>query len=355
MSFNTKTSMKKTVLITGSSGLIGSEVSRYFLNLGYVVVGIDNNMRKFFFGEGGDTSSVAASLCKSKSYIHNECDIRNHQQIFEIFKNHKPSFVIHTAAQPSHDLAAKIPHEDFHTNATGTLNVLEAARHNCPESPFVHVSTNKVYGDTPNKLNLTEKELRFDYADKQLYDGIDESMSIDQTTHSLFGVSKTAGDLLAQEYARYFNMPIGVFRGGCLTGPQHAGVELHGFLSYIVKCAVQGRSYTINGYKGKQVRDQIHSYDVCTAFHEFMKNARVGEVYNIGGCRQNSASILEVIQSLNEIGHKLHYTISDTARVGDHICYISNMNKFKSHYPTWEITKDLKTILSEIIESSKLK
>jgi CDP-paratose 2-epimerase len=197
--------------------------------------------------------------------------------------------------------------------------------------------------------------LRFDYADKQLYDGIDESMSIDQTTHSLFGVSKTAGDLLAQEYARYFNMPIGVFRGGCLTGPQHAGVELHGFLSYIVKCAVQGRSYTINGYKGKQVRDQIHSYDVCTAFHEFMKNPRVGEVYNIGGCRQNSASILEVIQSLNEIGHKLDYTISDTARVGDHICYISNMNKFKSHYPAWEITKDLKTILSEIIESSKLK
>jgi len=353
MSFNTKTSMKKTVLITGSSGLIGSEVSRYFLNLGYVVVGIDNNMRKFFFGEGGDTSRVAASLCKSKSYIHNKCDIRNHQQIFEIFKNHKPSFVIHTAAQPSHDLAAKIPHEDFHTNATGTLNVLEAARHNCPESPFVHVSTNKVYGDTPNKLNLTEKELRFDYADKQLYDGIDETMSIDQTTHSLFGVSKTAGDLLAQEYARYFNMPIGVFRGGCLTGPQHAGVELHGFLSYIVKCAVQGRSYTINGYKGKQVRDQIHSYDVCTAFHEFMKNARVGEVYNIGGCRQNSASILEVIQSLNEIGHKLDYAISDTARVGDHICYISNMNKFKSHYPTWEITKDLKTILKEIVESSK--
>ena len=343
--------MKKKVLITGSSGLIGSEVSRYFLNLGYVVIGIDNNMRKIFFGEGGDTSSVTTSLCKSKDYIHNGCDIRNYQQIFEIFKTHKPSFIIHTAAQPSHDLAAKMPHEDFHTNATGTLNILESARHICPESPFIHVSTNKVYGNTPNKLDLIEEEFRFDYADKEAYNGVDERMSIDQTTHSLFGVSKTAGDLLAQEYARYFNMPIGIFRGGCLTGPQHAGVELHGFLSYIIKCAVQGNPYIINGYKGKQVRDQIHSYDVCTAFHEFIKNPRPSEVYNIGGCRQNSISILEVIKSLNEIGHKLDYTISNTPRIGDHICYISNMNKFKSHYPKWEITKDLKTILNEIIKS----
>lgn len=345
----------KTCLITGASGLIGSEVARHFLKLGYQVVGVDNNMRRHFFGPGGDTSSVTQSLSQMSSYVHKDCDIRDSQKILEIFKEHKPSCIIHAAAQPSHDLAAKIPHEDFHTNATGTLNILEAARHHTPESPFIHVSTNKVYGDTPNRLNLLETETRYDYADAKYADGIDETMSIDQTTHSLFGVSKTAGDLLAQEYARYFNMPIGIFRGGCLTGPQHAGVELHGFLSYIVKCAVQGKHYVINGYKGKQVRDQIHSYDVCTAFYEFINAPRSAEVYNIGGCRQNSASILEIIQSLNDMGYKLNYDLSETARIGDHICYISNMGKFKSHYPNWQISKDLKTILSEIIESAKLK
>jgi CDP-paratose 2-epimerase len=345
----------KKLLITGAAGLIGSEVSNYFLKLNYTVIGIDNNMRQQFFGPRGDITHVINSLLKNKQYFHESCDIRNKTQIEEIFKKHKPDFVVHAAAQPSHDLAAKIPHEDFHTNATGTLNILEATRQSCPESPFIHVSTNKVYGDTPNKVNLLENETRYDYADVTYADGIDENMSIDQTTHSLFGVSKTAGDLLAQEYARYFNMPICVFRGGCLTGPQHAGVELHGFLSYIVKCAVQGHSYVINGYKGKQVRDQIHSYDVCTAFYEFMKNPRSCEVYNIGGCRQNSASILEVIQSLDDMGYTLNYSLSENARIGDHICYISNMNKFKSHYPNWKITKDLKTILSEIVESSKLK
>lgn len=343
----------KKVLVTGAAGLIGSEVSKYFLKHGATVIGIDNNMRKVFFGPGGDTSIVANDLAKFTSYIPETCDIRDSQKILEIFKQYRPTHIVHTAAQPSHDLAAKIPHEDFHTNATGTLNLLEAARHHTPESPFVHVSTNKVYGDTPNKLNLVEKESRYDYDDEKYVNGIDETMSIDQTTHSLFGVSKTAGDLLAQEYARYFNMPIGVFRGGCLTGPQHAGVELHGFLSYIVKCAVKGKDYTIYGYKGKQVRDQIHSFDVCTAFEEFMKSPRSGEVYNIGGCRQNSASILEIIGMLVDEGHSLNYTISDSARIGDHICYISNMDKFKSHYPNWKITKDLKTILKEIIESSK--
>jgi len=345
--------MSQTVLITGAAGLIGSEVSRYFLGLGCTVVGIDNNMRKEFFGPGGDTSSVAIELSKNVDYVHKDCDVRDFDRVSEIFEEHKPAYIIHAAAQPSHDLAAKIPHKDFHTNATGTLNVLEAARKSCPTSPFVHVSTNKVYGDTPNRLALVEKESRYDYASSEYEDGIDESMSIDQTTHSLFGVSKTAGDLLAQEYARYFDMPIGIFRGGCLTGPQHAGVELHGFLNYIIKCAVQGKHYTINGYKGKQVRDQIHSYDVCTAFHEFLKAPRPGEVYNIGGCRQNSASILEVIQELNEMGFVLNHSLSDVARIGDHICYISNMNKFKSHYPDWKMTKDLKTILNEIVESSR--
>lgn len=345
----------KTCLITGASGLIGSEVARYFLRLGYQVVGVDNNMRREFFGPSGDTSPTALSLSKISSYIHKNCDIRDSKKMLEIFKEYKPYCIIHTAAQPSHDLAAKIPHEDFHTNATGTLNILEAARQYALESPFIHVSTNKVYGDTPNRLNLLENETRYDYADIAYVDGIDETMSIDQTTHSLFGVSKTAGDLLAQEYARYFNMPIGIFRGGCLTGPQHAGVELHGFLSYIVKCAVQGKHYTINGYKGKQVRDQIHSYDVCTAFYEFINAPRLAEVYNIGGCRQNSISILETIQSLNDMGYKLNYDLSETSRIGDHICYISNMSKFKFHYPNWKISKDLKTILSEIVESTKLK
>jgi len=349
MSFNTK----KYVLVTGSSGLIGSEVSKYFLNLGYAVVGIDNNMRKIFFGPGGDTSKVTSSLITNHSYIHKDCDIRNVKDLLEIFNLYKPSYIIHAAAQPSHDLAAKIPHEDFHTNATGTLNILEAVRQTCPESPMIHVSTNKVYGDTPNKLDLVEKEMRYDYASSKYENGIDETMSIDQTTHSLFGVSKTAGDLLAQEYARYFNMPIGIFRGGCLTGPQHAGVELHGFLNYIVKCAVQGKHYTIYGYKGKQVRDQIHSYDVCTAFYEFLKSPSPGEVYNIGGCRENSASILEIIKELDDVGYTLNYKLTDSSRIGDHICYISNMDKFKAHYPNWKMTKNLKTILKEIIESTK--
>jgi CDP-paratose 2-epimerase len=344
----------KTILVTGSAGLIGSEVAAYFLRLGFKVVGIDNNLRKFFFGESGDTTHVADSLKKNKFYFHEFQDIRDQAGIDTILKNHKPDFIVHTAAQPSHDLAAKIPYEDFHTNAVGTLNLLEAARQNCPESPFIHVSTNKVYGDTPNKLKLVETDTRFDYSEAQYEDGIDELMSIDQTTHSLFGASKTAGDLLAQEYGRYFNMPVGIFRGGCLTGPQHAGVELHGFLSYIVKCAVNKKLYTVYGYKGKQVRDQIHSYDVCTAFYEFMKSPRAGEVYNIGGQRQNSASILEIISMLENKGHRLQYTVSEKARIGDHICYISNMKKFMSHYPAWKQEKSLNTIIDEIIESSKL-
>ena len=340
----------KKVLVTGASGLIGSEVTRFYLSKGYKVIGVDNNMRMNFFGPGGDTSSVLKSLSQDKNYLHESVDIRDRIEIENIFEAHRPDYVVHAAAQPSHDLAAKIPHEDFHTNAVGTLNLLEAARRYTKDSPFVHVSTNKVYGDTPNKLELVEKDTRYDYADQHA-DGIDESMSIDQTTHSLFGASKTAGDLLAQEYGRYFDMPVGVFRGGCLTGPQHAGVELHGFLSYIIKCAVSKKPYTVFGYKGKQVRDQIHSYDVCTAFHEFVKVPRAGEVYNIGGCRSNSASILEVIHTLSEMGHVLQYSIVDTPRVGDHICYITNMKKFTSHYPHWKHQKDLNTTIQEIVDS----
>jgi len=341
----------KKILVTGASGLIGSEVSDFFLKKEYTVVGVDNNMRMSFFGPNGDTTCVLNRLSKNKNYIHENVDIRNNDRIKDIFKNHRPDYIVHAAAQPSHDLAAKIPHEDFFTNAVGTLNLLDAARQYVKDSPFVHVSTNKVYGDAPNRLNLVEKEKRYDYQDNSLIEGIDENMSIDQTTHSLFGVSKTSGDLLAQEYGRYFNMPVGVFRGGCLTGPQHAGVELHGFLSYIVKCAVHKKSYTVFGYKGKQVRDQIHSYDVCTAFYEFLKSPKFGEVYNIGGCRQNSASIIEVIEKLDSMGHYLDYQIVEKNRIGDHICYISNMTKFKTHYPDWTITKTLDTILSEIVVS----
>lgn len=345
----------KTCLVTGAAGLIGSEVARYFLDLGCKVVGVDNNMRKWFFGPNGDTEHVAESLLNNVNYFHESCDIRDRDEIERIFKQKKPDFIVHAAAQPSHDLAAKIPYEDFHTNAVGTLNLLESTRQFCKDSPFIQVSTNKVYGDTPNRLKLVEKDTRYDYSEKELYEGIDETMSIDQTTHSLFGASKTAGDLLAQEYGRYFNMPVGVFRGGCLTGPQHAGVELHGFLSYIVKCAVQGKSYTIFGYKGKQVRDQIHSYDVCTAFHEFIKSPRPGEVYNIGGCRDNSASILEIIHILKGMGYDLNFSITDTPRIGDHICYITDMSKFKSHFPAWKHEKDLNTTIKEIVESSKIK
>lgn len=342
----------EVVLVTGAGGLIGSEAARYHMRLGNRVIGIDNNMRRNFFGQEGDTSIVIEDLSKNSLYVNYDCDIRDKARVREIFELNRPSAVIHTAAQPSHDLAAKIPHQDFEVNAVGTLNVLEAARNFCKDSPFIHVSTNKVYGDTPNRLPLVELKTRYDYRDEINENGINEKMSIDQTTHSLFGVSKAAGDLLAQEYGRYFNMPVGIFRGGCLTGPGHASVELHGFLSYIVKCAVKKRQYTVFGYRGKQVRDQIHSYDVCTAFHEFMKHPGFGEVYNIGGCRQNSASILEVADLLKTMGYPLDIKFTNEARVGDHICYMTDMTKFKSHYPKWSLTYDLETIMKEIVESS---
>src|SRR5438132_4279954 len=304
-------------------------------------------MRRQFFGDHGTTLPVVKDLVHSfPSYCHSNLDIRDRQSIRDIFKSECPDFIIHTAAQPSHDRAASIPYDDFDVNAVGTLNLLVAARDFCRESPFCFTSTNKVYGDRPNSLPLVEQEKRYDYANG--IDGIDESMSIDNCLHSLFGASKVAADIICQEFGRYFRMPIGIFRGGCLTGPQHAAVELHGYLGYIVNCAVTGRPYTIYGYKGKQVRDQIHARDVARLFLEFYAHPRQGEAYNLGGGRRNSISILETIDLLSAMGHHLKYDYNDTNRIGDHICYISDLNKIKSHFPNWTQEYDLPKIISEI-------
>jgi CDP-paratose 2-epimerase len=339
------------ILVTGSSGLIGSEAVTFFDGQGHEVVGIDNNMRAVFFGEQGDTTWNRDRLLEStRSFKHFDLDIRNREDVFKFFGENKFDAVIHCAAQPSHDKAAEIALMDFDVNAVGTVNLLEATRQNFPESPFIQVSTNKVYGDSPNELPMKELETRWDYADPKDYNGITEECRIDRTLHSLYGASKTAGDVMAQEYGKYFNMPVGVFRGGCLTGPSHSGVELHGFLSYLVKQVVSGGHYTIFGYKGKQVRDQIHSYDVVRAFEEFIKAPRPGEVYNLGGGRANSASLIECITMAEEMtGKKLDTTYTDKNRIGDHICYISNLSKLKSHYPNWDITKSLPQICEEIV------
>lgn len=343
---------QKQVLITGSSGLIGSEAVRFFDNLGWRVVGIDNNMRMIFFGPAGDTRWNLDWLKRnSGNFIHVDMDIRERSQILGLFEENPFDCIIHCAAQPSHDLAAKMPFEDWDVNATGTFNLLEAAHRHCPESPFIHMSTNKVYGDAPNELPLVELETRFDYARPEDYHGIDESCRIDQTLHSLFGASKTAGDVAAQEYGRYFGMPVGIFRGGCLTGSHHSGVELHGFLSYLVKVAVQRKPYTIFGYKGKQVRDNIHSYDVVNAFYHFYQSPRSGEVYNIGGGRGNSISMLEALHTIESLaGGKIDYAYSEQPRRGDHMCYISNLGKLQAHFPDWTITHSLDHILNEMVE-----
>ena len=343
----------KKLLVTGSSGLIGSEVVRYFNQLGWSVIGLDNNMRADFFGPRGDTRWVQTQLENECKYFeHIELDIRNRSEVLSMMERIKPDYICHTAAQPSHDLAASRPFDDFDVNAVGTLNLLEATRRFCPESPFVHLSTNKVYGDGPNHLNLKETETRYDFADDQYYDGIDETFSIDQCKHSLFGASKVAGDIMVQEYGRYFNMPTCVLRGGCLTGPNHSGVELHGFLSYLIKVNLEEREYTVFGYKGKQVRDNIHSYDVACFIHAFFENPRIGEVYNIGGGRDNSTSILEAFHRIEQIsGHKMRYQYNDENRIGDHICYVSNLSKIKTHYPNWSITKTLQDVFEEIAES----
>jgi len=340
-----------TVLITGSNGLIGSEAVVFFDRLGWRVYGVDNNMRMFFFGPAGDTRWNLEWLKQNtKNFIHIDLDIRNRADVLRLFEENSFDCVIHCAAQPSHDLAAKMPFEDWDVNATGTMNLLEAARRYCPASPFIHMSTNKVYGDAPNELPLVETETRYDYARPEDYYGINESCRIDRSLHSLFGASKTAGDVMAQEYGRYFGMPVGVFRGGCLTGSHHSGVELHGFLSYLVKVAVRKEHYTIFGYKGKQVRDNIHSYDVVSAFYHFYQSPRPGEVYNIGGGRENSISVLEAIRKIEDmVGSKINYSYSEQALRGDHICYISDLRKLKAHFPGWAITRSLDDILKEMV------
>ena len=339
----------KTIIVTGSYGLIGSEVCRFYNKLGFRIIGIDNDMRKYFFGE----SSKEKVSNNYNNYFHYDVDIRNYDDLSKIFSKYSTniSLIIHTAAQPSHDWAAKEPITDFTVNALGTLNLLECTRKYCPDSVFIFTSTNKVYGDTPNNLPLIELENRYELElSHKFYNGIDESMSIDQTKHSLFGVSKASADLMVQEYGRYFGLKTGVFRGGCLTGPSHAGAELHGFLSYLIKCFIQKKHYTIFGYKGKQVRDNIHSYDLTSAFHEFYLNPRIGEVYNIGGSRYSNISMLESINKISNIlDIKLDYTISDNNRIGDHIWYISDVTKFKSHYPNWEYKYNIDSIIEEMI------
>jgi CDP-paratose 2-epimerase len=340
----------KKVLITGAGGLIGSACAEYLVTNGWNVVGLDNNQRQEFFGPSGSTSEVVQDLVKRfpRGYRHETADIRDRQRIRDIFQQERPHLIVHAAAQPSHDKAASIPYDDFDVNAGGTFNVLVAARDFCKDSPFCFTSTNKVYGDRPNYLPLEEKETRWDYANA--LDGVDELMSIDQCLHSIFGASKVAADVMCQEFGRYFDMPIGVFRGGCLTGPQHSAVELHGYLNYIIMCAVTGREYTVYGYKSKQVRDQIHCADVARLFLEFYANPRKGEVYNMGGGRSNSLSIIETISMLDDRGFKLKHTYNDQNRTGDHICYISDLTKIRNHFPNWDLSYNLPRIFDEIID-----
>ena len=343
----------KKILVTGSSGLIGSEVCEYFSNQGYEVHGIDNNQRASFFGPQGDTRWNQKRLEEGlQRFTHHELDIRDRGSVKALLAELKPDVIVHTAAQPSHDLAAAIPFDDFDTNAVGTLNMLEATRQACPESPFIHMSTNKVYGDAPNFIPLKECETRWDYDDLAYENGIAETFTIDQSKHSLFGASKLASDVMVQEYGRYFGMPTCCLRGGCLTGPNHTGVELHGFLSYLMKCNLENKQYTVFGYKAKQVRDNIHSLDVARFMWEFAQAPRCGEVYNLGGGKQNSCSMLEAFARAEAAtGKAMNYVYSDQNREGDHICYYSDLRKMESHYPNWGITKSLDDIFSEIASS----
>src|SRR5246127_1953061 len=343
------------VLVTGSSGLIGSEAVEHFDREGHDVFGVDNNMRRVFFGATGDTLWNLERLKHvCKRFTHAAIDIRDRAAIEELFGSYRFDLIVHCAAQPSHDKARDIPLLDFEVNALGTVNLLEATRQHCPEAVFVFLSTNKVYGDAPNEIPLKELPTRYDYARPEDFDGIDETCRIDRTLHSLFGASKAAADLVAQEYGRYFKMNVGVFRGGCLTGPAHSGVELHGFLSYLVRVTLNGGTYSVFGYKGKQVRDNIHSYDAVRAIEEFATHPRPGEVYNLGGGRGNSISMLEAIERIEQMsGKKLRWRYMEEARKGDHICYISNLGKFRSDYPNWKVTRDLDTILEEIIASQR--
>ena len=344
---------QKTLLITGSSGLIGSEVASYFGADGWVVHGVDNNQRAVFFGPQGDTRWNQQRLTESIAlFRHHEIDIRDRQRVLALVAEIRPDAIVHAAAQPSHDLAAAIPFDDFDTNAVGTLNLLEAARTACPESPFVHMSTNKVYGDRPNTIKLKELGTRWEYDDAVFENGIAEDFPIDQSKHSLFGASKVAGDVMVQEYGRYFGMPTCCLRGGCLTGPNHSGVELHGFLSYLAKCNVEGKEYKIFGYKGKQVRDNIHSYDVARFISFFIKAPRVAEVYNLGGGKDNTCSILEAFALAEKYsGRPQVQAYVDEPRAGDHICYYSDLRKMKAHFPSWDISISLDRTMRELVEA----
>lgn len=341
------------MIVTGSSGLIGSEVCVYFAKQGWKIYGIDNNQRSIFFGPQGDNRWNQQRLeANLPAFKHHEIDIRNREEIIELISLIGPDAIVHTAAQPSHDRAAAIPFDDFDINATGTLNLLEGLRRYSTNVPFVHMSTNKVYGDAPNEIKLVELDQRFEYDDEKYQLGIDENFRIDQTKHSLFGASKVAADIMVQEYGRYFSMPTACLRGGCLTGPNHSGVELHGFLSYLIRCNLQGKKYTVYGYKGKQVRDNIHSLDVARFIEAFIQAPRVGEVYNIGGGKNNTCSILEAFEIISNIsGLPMQYEYFEQNRVGDHICYYSDLTKMKAHYPGWDITIPLQKIFEEIYES----
>lgn len=345
----------KKLLVTGSSGLIGSEVVTHFSKLGWKVFGVDNNMRADFFGPQGDTRWNQKRLTEDfPAFTHRELDIRDRSGALKCLEEIQPDVIVHTAAQPSHDLAASRPFDDFDVNAVGTLNLLEATRRHAPEAVFVHMSTNKVYGDRPNTLPLKELDTRWDYADAADHEGIREDFSIDQSKHSIFGASKVAGDVMVQEYGRYFGLKSCCLRGGCLTGPNHSGVELHGFLSYLVRCNLEGRLYKVFGYKGKQVRDNIHSHDVARFIEEFAKAPRCGEVYNLGGGRANSVSILEAFEIAGSVsGKKMQYEYLDKNREGDHICYISDLAKCRAHYPDWDITVPLHQVFEEICASWK--
>jgi CDP-paratose 2-epimerase len=339
-------------LITGSAGLIGSESAKFFSNLGFQIIGIDNDMRKYYFGDEASTEwnrKILEGKLK-KSYKHVSIDIRDEKKIEQLFKKHKFDLIIHTAAQPSHDWAAKEPLTDFTVNALGTLILLENTRKYSPEAVFIFTSTNKVYGDKPNELPLVELDKRYEIKKGHAYqNGIDESMSLDDSKHSIFGASKIAADIMVQEYGKYFGLKTGVFRGGCLTGPQHSGTKLHGFLSYLIKAIATGTKYTIFGYKGKQVRDNIHSADLVNAFYHFYQNPRSGEAYNMGGSRHSNISMLEAIEKIEKLlKKKANYEYTDNNRIGDHIWYISDVSKFQKHYPKWKYMYDGDAILDEI-------
>lgn len=350
------TSLMRCALVTGSSGLIGSEVVEYLDGRGILVHGVDNNMRREFFGAHGDTTwNLERLRSATRRFEHHDLDIRNREQMLALVDELRPDLIVHCAAQPSHDLAAQRPFDDFEVNAVGTLNLLEAARRSTPEAPFVFLSTNKVYGDAPNEIPLIELETRWDFADPSFRNGIDENMRIDATMHSVFGASKAAADLLVQEYGRYFGMPTVCFRGGCLTGPHHSGAELHGFLSYIARAVREGIPYRVFGYKGKQVRDNIHAFDVCTAIMAFAESPRPGAVYNLGGGRENSVSMVEAIARFELLfGRTLEWTYVDEPRRGDHICYISDLSRFRGDYPDWRLTVGLDQLFDQLSAQTTL-